>query len=330
MSLYGEHYLVYGSQKCGLCNQTHDKFKLEESSKSRFKLLQFAAELATINKDQSKKADMQRAAVLETILEEKKRNHPNVPTITIEDPRGAKSTYVDPSVRLEVFQRMLAKRDQAEAKGKSDVWRGTTSVAHRINNKFDGKGKSLGTKDWKAMLGLLITPLGTYVGAAGTFSRQPGVPFDVVANRKGYILADKQPKGDTPSIGGVQVPRDKYEGAKVQGTMSAGSCAAPQLIQQYIFDAKQQNFSLDKSRSLSEQGFALSEMYFVPNHSVRFDLMYPNYDPTIPKPNPKTDWEHRDTDPGLYWIPGLSAHSCKTCENLVPMLLCPGAIIDHR
>jgi hypothetical protein len=329
MPLYGEHYQVYGGHMCALCNRQHERFTLEETSKSRFKLLQFAAELATFNKGQMKAFDMQRASHQQAALKERNKQHPNVPTILLTDPSGRRAPYIDAEIARAVSQEVLKKRDAAEAKGKSDIWRGTGSIMHRHNNEIASKGNKFQARDWKAMLGLLITPLGIYVGAAGTFSRQPNVPFELVAKRKGYHLCAKNPKDDTPSIGGVRVPKDMYDSAKVDGTASPGSCAAPQLIQQFIADASERHFRVDPHRSLTEQGFAMSEMYYVPNHSVRFDMMYPDFDPTQPKPNPKTDWEHRATDPGLYWIPGLSAHSCATCEKLVPMLLCPGNVVDR-
>lgn len=329
MPLYGEHYQVYGAHTCALCGRKHERFLLEETSKSRFKLLQFSAELASISKKQALEFEKLRATFRTAVLAQRAQQHPNIPQITITDTQGTTAPYADAGVAKAVAREVLAKRDAAEAKGKSTVWRGTGSIMHRHNNVLAAKGNDVTAKDWKAMLGLLITPIGTYVGAAGTFSRQPGVPFDVVAKQKGYLLCDKQSKGDTPSIGGVHVPKKAYTEAKEGGTASPGSCAAPQLIQQFIADATSRHFRVDPQRSLTEQGFALSEMYFVPNHATRFEMMYPGFDPTLPKPNPKTDWEHRASDPGLYWIPGLSAHSCATCEKLVPMLLCPGTVVDR-
>lgn len=75
MTVYGEKHAVYGSQHCRLCNATHNPvMHLKENSESRFKLLQFDAELATIDKDDDKRVVAQRQALYKASTAVKKKH----------------------------------------------------------------------------------------------------------------------------------------------------------------------------------------------------------------------------------------------------------------
>lgn len=290
--VYGEEHAVYGTKACQLCGHVHDpRFHLKESSASRFKLIQLAAELNSIDPAKDKVLADQKLSDAKNVareLEGKRLPH--------ETDAAFKRRQA-----LEVFRRGLARRPDV-----GDIGQGP--VPHRD------------AADWKAMLGLLITPNGIYATAAGTFRNNETLQH--VIRKKKYKTCIKPCQ--TSSIHGLAISKPQFgtpPGAKEPNV--PGSCAAPRLIGQWIEDAKKNKWTLDKGRSLEAQGWAMSEIYFLPNTAERFKAMYPGF--VELRVDGKTAAYGYERDKGLYWLPGLTAHSCDTCERVVPLLLCPGA-----
>jgi hypothetical protein len=139
----------------------------------------------------------------------------------------------------------------------------------------------------KFMLGLLIAGGRTYVATSG--GNLANAAFVAAAGRKGYTIcpARRPLVGVNRSAGGRAIPAGQYMAMQAAGASPAGDCAAPRMIQRAL-----------ELGAVNPAGWEMSESYYQPN----------------------TDRRLRDDS---CWVHGLSAHSCKTCENLVPLLLCP-------
>lgn len=309
--MYGEDYATYGSGLCAHCNKIHEKPGwIQESGESRFKLLQFSAELATIDKAKDVK--------LTTSRQQGFRQKFNVEVDKLSaNPLPELLVDAETNAKLGVFTSQLAKspyKIKAPPTPPTGISISVTSPFNQTSDYDPGKmeivdGRNMlgelaaiqeeaSRKDWYAMLGLLMTPEGTYVAAAGTFEGITAGLFAYVAKKLGYKTCDKNKKGDTPSVGGAMISKQLYEGAKVDNV--AGTCAAPKLIQQYIADRMKVKGKIDVST------LHMSEIYFVPNT--------------------ETHTAKTQSQGGLYWTPGLTAHSCETCQKLLPMLLCPSDV----
>jgi hypothetical protein len=301
--LHGDKLECYGSDMCSLCGKVHDRAAwIEESPKSRFKMLQFSAELATI--DKTKDTNLSQGF--------QQKFQAQVKKLGVAEPSKEQLT----AAKLAVFKSQLAKSPYrvGAPTPPSGIQISVTSVLqetrdwHPATQKLvDGKNmvKTLSgiqeqgsRKDWAGMLGLLATPEGTYVSAAGTFADKTKGLFGYVAKKLGYQVCDKTTKGDTPSISGANISEKLYNGTKVDNM--PGSCAAPKLIQQYIADKMKSGGQINCGQ------LHMSEIYFVPNTDTRT--------------------EKTQSEGGLYWTPGLTAFSCGTCKKLLPMLLCPSAL----
>lgn len=308
--MYGDKLASYGSDRCSLCGKVHDKAAwLEESPKSRFKMLQFSAELATIDKTQDTKLSTSRSQGFQPKFQEQVKKLDAEPS---EEQLAAART----AAKLAVFKPQLAKSPYrvGALKPPSGIQISVTSVFQETRDwdpatekLVDGKNmvKTLSgiqeqgsRKDWAGMLGLLTTPEGIYVSAAGTFADKTKGLFGYVAKKLGYKVCDKTTKGDTPSIRGAKISKELYDDTRVDNV--PGSCAAPKLIQQYIADKMKSGGQINVSQ------LHMSEIYFVPDTDTRT--------------------EKTQSQGGLYWTPGLTAHSCETCRKLLPMLLCPSDV----
>jgi hypothetical protein len=144
------------------------------------------------------------------------------------------------------------------------------------------------------MIGILICPEKTFVAASG-----PGFQnskFRAVAQQKAYTVCRPRTAETTPrtTIFGAAISHDEYASAKDATAGEPGTCAAPRLIQEATEDP-----ATDTER---HEDWRMSEIYYLPNNDRRIR-------------------EQNEND--LYWLHGVTAHSCKTCEKLVPLLLCP-------
>ena len=145
-----------------------------------------------------------------------------------------------------------------------------------------------GSARQKYMIGVLISGGTTLVAASGTNHNK--ADFQRVANMKGYQICPprKALLDINTSLGGRQIPAGQYMATQRGGASPPGDCAAPRLIQQALsVPALAGNYN----------NWAMSEVFYQPN----------------------TQRRTRD-DP--YWVHGLSAHHCATCDNLVPLLMC--------
>jgi hypothetical protein len=135
------------------------------------------------------------------------------------------------------------------------------------------------------MLGLLICGVGA---DAKTYVAASGKfadgRFKHVARLHGFTVCEKVPV--QRSLAGKPIPGDIYQGSKALHAQMPGTCAAPRMIAQAIADKCMA--PLDTWR--------MSEIYY---------------------------WRRGMKDNGeLAWVPGLTAHSCETCEKLLPLFLC--------
>lgn len=136
------------------------------------------------------------------------------------------------------------------------------------------------------MLGLLISGNQILVAASGNNNNK----ITATANALGYTVcpAIVNTAGNRSRVNRL-IPQPQYAGTQVMGDPNPGNCAAPRLIQHATtLPAVKANW----------RAWEMSEVFF----------------------HPKTS--HR-TASAPYWVHGLSAHSCGTCENLVPILMCP-------
>ena len=139
------------------------------------------------------------------------------------------------------------------------------------------------------MLGILISGASTLVAASG--NNHTRHDFERVAQMKGYTTCPprKAMEGFNVSAVGRRIPTGQYMATQRAGASPPGSCAAPRLIQKA--------FSIP-AIAVNRQHWEMSEVFYQPNTERR-----------------------TRNDP--YWVHGLSAHHCATCDNLVPLLMCP-------
>lgn len=135
------------------------------------------------------------------------------------------------------------------------------------------------------MVGLLISGGTIFVAASGNNNNR----IQPAAQAKGYVLCNRitNPAGNRSRVGRV-IPTVQYQAAQAPAEPSPGNCAAPRLIQHACANGHAGNY----------RTWEMSEVYYEPNTGRR-------------------------TANDSYWMHGLSAHSCGTCENLVPLLMCP-------
>jgi hypothetical protein len=141
----------------------------------------------------------------------------------------------------------------------------------------------------KFMLGLLTDGTTTLVATSG--KNMNNAAFVRVAKLKGYTICPPRGPavGTNTSLGGRTISNNDYENCQGADANRPGECAAPRLIQR-AFEIP----ALMRNRAQ----WAMSEIFYQPNSEKRLEQ-------------------------DLYWVHGLTAHSCATCENLVPVLMCP-------
>lgn len=139
------------------------------------------------------------------------------------------------------------------------------------------------------MLGILISGVTTLVAASGNSHTRRD--FVRVAGMKDYMICPprKALQGPNTSAAGRQIPIGQYMATQRAGASPPGDCAAPRLIQQAL--------SMP-ALAANLQRWEMSEVFYQPNTERR-----------------------TKSDP--YWVHGLSAHHCATCDNLIPLLMCP-------
>ncbi|MEM9458730.1 MAG: hypothetical protein AAGF11_31425 [Myxococcota bacterium] len=141
----------------------------------------------------------------------------------------------------------------------------------------------------KFMVGLLISGNDIIVAASGGGYRTGA--FVNAAAAKGYAVCPPRSATEGVNLSVVDrvIPSDQYAGCQADGASPAGACAAPRLIQY----------------ALSQPGMAANRANWEMS-----EIMY----------QPNTGRRAKDN---LVWVHGLSAPHCATCENLVPLLMCP-------
>lgn len=138
------------------------------------------------------------------------------------------------------------------------------------------------------MFGILITPSRTYAAHSGP-TNAGNTPFLQKATQKGYTACPPRTATGGPhtSFCGTVITPAEYTACYVaQGGYVAGNCAAPRLLEQALEDHRANGWGINFAN------WFMSE------------VMY--------QPGQVGNWTH-----------GLTAESCKTCKNLVPMFLCP-------
>jgi hypothetical protein len=140
----------------------------------------------------------------------------------------------------------------------------------------------------KFMLGLLIAGGTTFVATSG--GNLGNATFVAAANAKGYTIctARRYNIGNNFSVVNRAISPGQYMSMQAPNASPAGDCAAPRLLQQAFQTLPAPH---------QPNNWEMSEVFYQPNTSRR-------------------------TSDNNYWIHGLSAHSCATCANLVPLLLC--------
>lgn len=140
----------------------------------------------------------------------------------------------------------------------------------------------------KFMLGILICGGTTLVAASG---HRKKADFERVAKLKGYQICPKQSamQGPNKSVAGRQIPTGQYMATQCAGASRPGDCAAPRLVQHAL---------ANPAMAAKFQDWEMSEVFYQPNTSRR-------------------------TKDNTYWMHGLSAHHCATCEKLIPLIMCP-------
>ena len=137
----------------------------------------------------------------------------------------------------------------------------------------------------KFMVGLLISGNTVLVAASGSNNGR----IQTTAQLKNYTLCPMITgiAGHTSRVGRA-IPAAEYQATQAAGAGAPGQCAAPRLIQHaFTIPAVAANW----------RNWEMSEVYYQPN-------------------------TERRTQDNLYWVHGLSAHHCATCDRLVPLLMC--------
>ncbi len=142
------------------------------------------------------------------------------------------------------------------------------------------------------MIGLLKTPTKTFVAASGT-----GLTSQAFKNTRKAVfpawvecVARTAAKGPHLSRTGRVIQTAEYSGCQGHAASPPGNCAAPRLLEMAFADP-----AVDRG---TFRQWAMSEIWYLPS----------------PAKMASSD---------LAWTHGISAESCATCANLVPLLCCP-------
>lgn len=182
----------------------------------------------------------------------------------------------------------------------------------------------------KFMLGILISGDDVLVTTSG--SGLDTEPFKAPAALKGYtICGPVNPAGPHESVIARPIPAIEYGNTRREQGYEPGTCAAPRLLAKAFKNPKMLNNWLN---------WEMSEIFYFPNNEARrvhedeCDRARVQHIEAVHKgdrgdhPNCAVCKQLVAVQVGsLYWSPGLSAHSCNTCEQLVPLLMCPN--VEH-
>jgi hypothetical protein len=140
----------------------------------------------------------------------------------------------------------------------------------------------------KFMMGLLVSPTVPQILVAVSGPNTNNVAFQAAAGGKGYTIC--QPVGAVhQSRIGRAIPNVEYAAAQGVGAGAPGDCAAPRILEAaFAIPAVAADWA----------NWEMSEIYYQPHTGRRLQNDY-------------------------HWVHGLSAHSCNTCNNLIPLLMCP-------
>jgi len=153
------------------------------------------------------------------------------------------------------------------------------------------------TGENRFMLGLLISGRNVLVSASGDNSRRGNkvqAKLVPIAKLKGYTLCPPIDRtvAQTSRVGRT-ISVAEYAGAQAAGAAPPGLCAAPKLIHYACsVPALKENWA----------NWEMSEVFYLPDTKKR-----------TPKPGKNAP----------RWTHGLSAPHCATCNNLIPLLMCP-------
>lgn len=137
----------------------------------------------------------------------------------------------------------------------------------------------------KFMTGLLISGNDVLVAASGSNNRR----IEATANLKGYILCPEiRTSAGHFSRVGAAIPTLDYESTHRDGASQPGTCAAPRLIEHA--------FTIPRIKN-NWRNWEMSEIFYQPNTARR-------------------------TRDDLFWVHGLSAPHCATCDSLIALLMC--------
>lgn len=324
--MYGSSHIVYGTHTCKECKAPHSAaYHIKESSRSRFRLLQFAAEM---NAYEGSKGSTNRK-IMEKAFETA-RNNKEWRDLKKDILQTQKDIAKSKSLAFNVPK--LADRTIKFAAKDKELTKDLRDYKVSFEKRFPGvktgfspsSAASSQKEDTKFMLGILISGTDVLVTTSGSGLRTE--PFIASAKLKGYEIAEEvKPTDLHPSLGGRLIPTSQYLAAKEGNGYDPGGCAAPRLVAKALAN--------DKIRA-NHANWEMSEIYYFPNNDAR----RAHEDESDKARSEHAKLAHPDKgDPNcaickqfdaqtvgsLYWVPGLTAHSCDTCENLVPLLMCP-------
>jgi hypothetical protein len=339
--------MIYGTRTCSQCRTPHDKrFHLKETWKSRFLLLQFAGELMA-----PKKSNLPKWTEMATKAEKLKalrsmRNgvplYDSTKTATAGGPDIRKQVvealkslhqlgydwlnaedlhaFINPAeldskgafkkdLTLDKFRNVLATMEksgnvQVDGSGAAKTYRlaDVGGPPAKVDPSYDDRDAFrrglldavTSSKSGQCMLGILICPEQIFISASGAGMKIGD--FKTIAERRGFTICKERTADTAPrrTIFGDPISREVYVASKADGASEPGNCAAPRLIQMATEEP-----SVDTERF---QEWQMSEVMYLPITSART----------------------REQSGGLVWTHGLTMHSCETCQNLVPILMCPG------
>ena len=324
--IYGSEHIHYGAGECPACHQRHaSPYVIKETSKSRFKLMQFAAEMTAHDTHGQTRQAIANAfstarsgtglGKLNKQIAEKQRNI-------------AKGKAVEQNTAQ--ISTLQAQYRQLDKDLTADLRNIKKPFLERFPGAQDGYSPSFAASergaDVKFMLGILLSGDDVLVTTSGN-----GIdtePFRAAAALKGYTVCEAVNVPDPhQSVIARPIPTVEYGNTQREQGYAPGSCAAPRLLARA--------FTIPKIFN-NLKNWEMSEIYYFPNNDARRAHEDESDKARVKHVNEAHNGDRGDhpgcllcqqfnaaTVGSLYWVPGLSAHSCNTCEQLVPLLMCP-------
>jgi hypothetical protein len=307
---------------------------IKEGPKSRFRVMQFAAEMTAYEtQGQTKKAvaDAFMKARSGTDLSKlNKQLRETERAIANPDKVGAIELN---KLKLGKLQTQYNELDTKQTKDLVDLKRPFLKRFPGATKDYSLTAQALQRgADVKFMLGILLSGDDVLVTASGSGIENES--FKAAAALKSYeVCGPVDPADPHVSILSRVISTQDYRNTQHGQGYQPGVCAAPRLL------AKA--FTMPKVMS-NLQNWQISEVFYFPNSRARRA-----YEDETDKARLKhVEEKHKDQkgDPNcleckqfdanpvgsLYWVPGLSAHSCETCERLVPLLMCPNTPVVNK